>query len=270
MARSEAGGFDLGYLDRLSRQDTFVHRLDPRAKLITTLVFLVTVVSMHKYELSALTPFFLYPVFLAAAGNVPIRYLARKIALVSPFAITLGLFTPFLDTGPLVQVAGITVSGGWVSFTSILVRFVLTVGAALILVAITGFTSVCAALGRLGVPRVFVVQLMFLYRYLFVLTDETVRLLRARSLRSFGGKGKGLATFGPLAGRLLLRTLDRAQRIHLAMCARGFDGQVRLSRPLQFRLPDVVFLLTWTLLLLGMRLFNPAAATGRVISELLP
>ena len=270
MATVDAGVFDLGYMDRLSRQDSPIHRLDPRAKLVTTLLFVVTVVSFHKYELSALTPFFLYPVFLSAVGRIPVRYLARKLVLVSPFAIMLGLFNPFLDTHILLRPMGVEISGGWVSFASILVRFVLTVGAALTLIAVTGFNSICAALGKLGVPKVFVVQLMFLYRYLFVLTEETVRLLRARSLRSFGGRGKGIGTYGPLAGHLLLRTLDRAQRIHLAMCARGFDGEVRVSQPLRFGLADLVFTVAWAVFFLGMRLFNPAATAGGLLAELLP
>ena len=57
--------------------------------------------------------------------------------------------------------------------------------AALILIALTGFNAVCRALTRLGVPRLFVVQLLLFYRYIFVLVDEAERMEMARSLRSF-------------------------------------------------------------------------------------
>ena len=60
---------------------------------------------------------------------------------------------------------------------------------ALILIAVTGFNAVCLALDKLGTPRVFVVQLVFLYRYMFVLVDEAARMVRARSLRTFEGGG---------------------------------------------------------------------------------
>jgi len=56
-----------------------------------------------------------------------------------------------------------------VSFLSIMLRFTLTVASALLLVATTGFNGVCLALDTLGAPKAFVVQLFFLYRYLFVL-----------------------------------------------------------------------------------------------------
>ena len=77
-----------------------------------------------------------------------------------------------------------SVAGGWISFLSILLRFVLTVSAAIVLVAVTGIHSLCAALEKLGVPRALVTQLLVLYRYLFVLLDEAGRMDRARALRS--------------------------------------------------------------------------------------
>ena len=136
---------------------------------------------MAKNQISALIPYFVYPVFLGAMGNVPPVYLLKKLLLVSPFAVMIGIFNPFIDRDTLVSLGGIDISGGWVSFGSILTRFVLTVGVALTLIAVTGFTAVCLALDKLGTPRVFVIQLVFLYRYVFVLVDEAARMVRARS-----------------------------------------------------------------------------------------
>jgi cobalt/nickel transport system permease protein len=268
MAKIDQHFFDIGYMDTLASQQTPVHRLDPRAKLLTTLVFITTVVSFDKYEIAALIPFFIYPVFLCAVGNVPPVYLVKKLILVSPFAVMIGIFNPLIDREILVRMGDLGISGGWISFASILVRFVLTVGAALILIAVTGFYGVCAALEKLGTPRVFVVQLMFLYRYLFVLVDEASRLVRARSLRSFGAGG-GFKAFGSLVGHLLLRTLDRAQRIYLAMCCRGFDGKIHVMKPLKFGPLEIGFIGGWLAFFLAMRLYNLPAALGRAVTELL-
>jgi cobalt/nickel transport system permease protein len=68
----------------------------------------------------------------------------------------------------------------------------------------TGFTAVCQALEHLGIPRIFTVQLLFLYRYIFVLTEESDRASRARELRSCGKRGHGIRSFGSLVGHLLL------------------------------------------------------------------
>jgi cobalt/nickel transport system permease protein len=256
MASVENSFFDIGTMDRISAQDTVIHRLDPRVKVLATLVFIVCVVSFGKYEVAALMPFFVYLAVLIAVGNLPVLYLVKRVLIVAPFAFLIGIFNPFLDREVMIHLGSAGIAGGWVSFASIMLRFVLTVGAALILIASTGFNAVCMALDRMGIPRVFVIQLLFLYRYLFVLGDEASRMGRARSLRSFQGKGAGIRVFGSLAGNLLLRTLDRAQRIHLAMLCRGFDGTIRLSRPMSIGGKDVAFLVGWSAFFLIMRIYN--------------
>lgn len=257
--------FDIGYMDTLAACDSPLHRLDPRAKLITTLIFMVTVISFDKYAFSALIPFFIFPVVQVSIGGLPAGYLLRKVLLVSPFAILIGIFNPLLDRDILVHIGALQISGGWLSFFSILTRALLTVTAAFILIAATGFTAVCTALARLGVPRPFVVQLMFLYRYLFVLTDEAARMIRAISLRSFQAGGMGFKTFVSVMGHLLLRTLDRAQRIHLAMFCRAFDGEIRLMRPLKIGNKELVYMLGWSSLFIVMRLYNVSRILGEGI-----
>lgn len=268
MGRIDASFFDVGRLDRLARQDTAVHRLDPRVKLLTTLVFLVCVVSFGKYEVSALLPFFLYPVALASAGRIPFGYLGLRLLAVAPFAILVGIFNPLLDRETLVRLGSFELSGGWVSFLSIQLRFCLTVGSALVLIATTSFQGLCAALQRLGAPQVITVQLLFLYRYLFVLGEEAVRLVRARALRSFGKKGMDMGVYGSLLGHLLLRTLDRAQRIHLAMRCRGFTGELRSLREARVGTPEVAFAAGWGLAFLGFRLVNIPQLLGTVVTGL--
>jgi cobalt/nickel transport system permease protein len=175
------------------------------------------------------------------------------------------MFNPLFDRAPAAQVGALTISGGWLSFVSILLRFTLTVGAALMLVATTGMYRTAMALERLWVPRVFVLQLLFVYRYLFVLLDEAGSLDRARSLRSFG-RPASVALFGRLAGGLLLRTLDRAQRIDQAMRGRGFDGTVRFLGAVQIKRSDVMFCVGWCVLFVLFRLVDVSQLLGIVLT----
>jgi cobalt/nickel transport system permease protein len=258
--------FDIGYMDTLACGDSPVHRLDPRAKLITTLVFIIAVVSFDKYTLLALIPFLIYPAALISVGNLPLGYILKKLLAVSPFAVLVGIFNPLMDSGIIFHIGSIGISGGWVSFLSILLRFVLTVTAALILVSLTGFNAVCESLTRFGVPRVFVVQLLFFYRYIFVLTDEAARMARAESLRSFNSRAIRLKTFISLLGHLLLRTLDRAERIYCAMRCRGFSGQIHIIKTSQGGYREVVFVLGWSLLFILLRCYNVPLVLGRVFT----
>ena len=106
------------------------------------------------------------------------------------FVFFIGIFNPILDREVLITPLGIPITGGWISFFSIILKFVLTVSTALLLIALTSFPGICEALARLKVPRIFVVQLLFLYRYIFVLLEEALKMLRAREARSFGKKGR--------------------------------------------------------------------------------
>lgn len=270
MASVEQQIQEFGQLDSLSYQDTAVHRLDPRAKVLTTLVFLVCVVSFDKYAVLPLVPFLLYPVALAAQGNLPGRFVARKLIAVAPFAILVGAFNPLLDQDILVQVGSLGISGGWVSYGSILLRFTLTTFGALALIGTTSFSGVCMALERLGAPDVFASQLLFLYRYIFVLADEIARLARARALRSVGTASMGIAAYGSILGHLLLRTYARAQRIHQAMLCRGFDGHVRVARKLVLTRADVVFTLGWSSVFVLFRIYNVPEILGHIATGLIP
>ena len=233
--------FNLGYLDTLSRKDTLVHRIDPRIKIVVSFVFILFVVSFRKYEIASLMPFFLYPVFLLTAGDIPFKAIAKKVLIVSPFALFIGIFNPLLDTQIILTPFGIPVSGGWLSFLSIILKFVLTVSTAILLIAVTSFPGICEALERMKFPKLFVIQLLFLYRYLFVLLDEALRMLRAREARSFGGRGKEIRTFIRLISVLLIRSVERAERIYRAMLSRGFRGEIRVLRSLRLRFFDIAF-----------------------------
>jgi cobalt/nickel transport system permease protein len=264
MSRIDAALRDLRSLDALAARDTPLTRLDARAKVIATLAFIVVVVSFDRYAVAALLPLAAYPVLLAVLGDVPAAPLARKLVLAAPFAVLVGIFNPLLDRAPMLAFGETTVAAGWVSFASILARCALTVGAALVLVAGTGMHALCAALARLGVPQVLTAQLLFLFRYAFVLGGEAARMAAARELRS-GGRALALSAYGPLAGHLLLRSFERAQRVHLAMVARGFDGELRTLRAPRWSSRDTAFVLGWCAFFVLVRTVDLPQALGRLL-----
>jgi cobalt/nickel transport system permease protein len=160
---------------------------------------------------------------------------------------------------------GYVVTGGWLSLASILIRAVLTVAMALILVAILGIYGLCAALDQLGAPRVFTTQLSFLHRYTQVLAGELGRMNLARELRSNTSAAMPLSIYGSLLGHLLLRTLERAQRIHQAMLSRGFDRHMPVPRRYAWRWRDTGFLVICLIAFGLMRTTDLATLLGRTL-----
>lgn len=269
MAKIESAFLDLTYLDRLATGDTVIHRLDPRVKVVIAALFVVCVVSFDKYAIAAMLPFAVFLMIIMGLGEIPAGYVITKLVITSPFAVMVGIFNPLLDQQTVLHLGSWAISGGWVSFLSILLRFGLTVAAMLVLIATTGFNQVCMALERLGIPKIFAVQLLMLYRYIFVLLEEGQRMHRARSLRSFQKRGMEMKQYAYLLGQLLLRTIDRGQRIHLAMLCRGFDGTIRIRQTLRLTTRDIVVFLAGAMLLIVMRRFNIALLLGNFITDLL-
>lgn len=266
MASLHTAVIELKRLDLLAHGTSSIHRLDARAKVLVTLVFIICVVSYNRYELTALFPFFIFPVVMTSLAGLPPLFIIKKIVLLCPFVVAVGIFNPVFDREILLQLGPLGISGGWISLASILTRSVLTVGAAFILVGVTGFTTVCQALESLGMPQVLAVQLLFLYRYIFVLTEESGRASQARELRSCGKKGLGIKSFGSMTGHLLLRTWGRAERIHTAMLARGFTGKFYTGQQSHFGVPEISFVLLWTLLFILLRRQNAAEFLGSLVT----
>jgi cobalt/nickel transport system permease protein len=113
------------------------------------------------------------------------------------------------------------------------------------------------------VPAVFVNQLVFLYRFLFVLLAEAQRMVLARDLRAFDGRGRGLRVTTQLLGTLCMRTVERAQRIYQAMCARGFSGRLPSVGPARLRVADLACLSLMALLLVLLRSYDLVDAVGQ-------
>jgi cobalt/nickel transport system permease protein len=109
---------------------------------------------------------------------------------------------------------------------------------------------------------------MFLYRFMFVLADESGRMVRARETRSFSRRPMPLKTFTSIIGHLLLRTLDRAERVYRAMCCRGFDGSIRVIKPMNIDFKDMAFMIIWTAIFISFRLWDVPVKLGELLMRI--
>ena len=185
-----------------------------------------------------------------------LRVFLRSLIAI-PF-ILIALPTVFTKTGaPLFELdlALFTLTGtgeGLNFFTSVLLKSWTSVTAAVVLTATTPPLRLLGALRSLRVPAVLVAIVMLMYRYLFVLVEEAQSMMRARAARSaaIGRKSGGSVVWraksaGGMAGSLFIRTLDRSERIYMAMVARGYDGSLRQADTLPLRRSAIVALAAW-------------------------
>jgi cobalt/nickel transport system permease protein len=235
------------FLDPYRHGASPIHRLDARVKLVLAVAFIFT---------AALTPVGAWPVYVlllavalsvVVATELGVAHVLKRAALALPFVLAAlpALFTvpgeplTALPIGPWT----LTVTdAGLARFASVALKSWLSIQIAIVLAATTPFPDLLAAMRSLRLPKLLVAVIGLMWRYLFVLVDEVLRLMRAREARSGYLPVPGLRHGGSLAwrgrvaggmaGNLFLRSFDRAERIYSAMAARGYDGEVRgLPRP---------------------------------------
>ena len=207
------------YLDRYGRSKSPCHRLPARLKLLLALTIVTVAVSIP-VEYWPLQGVLACVVFAGhSLAGIPIVYLARRLAIFLPFVVLLSISLP----------ASQGFETGWTLMVRILFRSTLAFITVLWLVNVMPFGQLLATLRSLRVPDLLTATLAFMYRYIFVLWDELDRMRVARRARTFG---EGSLWFhwkssAQLIGMLLIRAMERAERVHGAMCARGWDGKVR-------------------------------------------
>ncbi len=225
-----------------------------RSALVVTALFVLTVLSIPKLNLAAVVAFAAFPVFLISAARVPGGVIGKPLLRLSPFVLFMAAGNVAFDRTPLLHFSGLTITDGMISGIVIVAKTIITVAALLSVTLCIPFYRICRALKALHLPEVLVTQLMLLYRYRSVLHEEASAMQKARDIRSFGKKGRGLFRTASLIGSLLLRTTNRAERLFRSMSARGFQSRVSRTSPAKLTSKEWGTIALWTLCFLVFRL----------------
>lgn len=248
-------------LDVYKPRETWIHALDPRVKIVGTILFILTAVSLPEDAWVPYLWLLLIILVLASVSRLGAGFTVRRGFIALPFILA-AVPLPFLIPGEpiltLPLLGWTATDAGLQRFAAILVRTWIAVQAGVLLSATTPVPELLWALSRLRVPRVIVATTGFMIRYLFVLVDEALRMIRARSSRSpvlEDVKRPGVLwqgrTAGMMVGSLFLRSLERSERVFAAMAARGYDGELRTLETPTMRAADWTALIVSLLVLAG-------------------
>lgn len=194
-------------LDNWSRGRSFLHRLDPRVKTIALLVFLIGLAITPPARHMVFAGFFaalLAGLYLARLPLVPMLW---RAAFVLPFSATFAIVS--------------VLAGDTARAAALVEKSFLSAFAVLLVIATTPLPRLMRGLEALRVPRALVLVAQFLYRYLFVISEQAQHMAQAARCR--GGRPRFRAAAGAL-GVLFARSYRRAEGIQNAMAARGFSG----------------------------------------------
>jgi cobalt/nickel transport system permease protein len=228
------------WIDQYRSGNSLIHRLDARVKLTLAIAYILVASLTPVGAWFAYGMLFTFAVVATLASGLGFLLVQRRALVAIPFALA-AITIVFTTDGPVAFTQSLgpwrlqATEPGLVRFASILVKSWLSVQIAIILAGTTPFPDLIAAMRSLRFPRALVAIISFMWRYVFVLVDEAVRLRRARDARSAvrsGIKGGGKVTWrakvvGGMAGNLFLRSYSRSERIYQAMAARGYQGELR-------------------------------------------
>lgn len=229
-------------VERWSRGASPLHARDPLAKLAALMAFLV---ALSTTPARAQIAFAGYAALVAAAmagSHLPLGGLVRRATLVLPFSATFALIT--------------WLSGEPERALALAEKSFLSGLAALLLIATTPLNPLLAALESLRMPRLLILVVQFLYRYLFVISEQAQHMRLAAQSRHAegGGRLRGFAAAAGALSVLFARSWERADGIYRAMLARGFTGRFSTRERLHLHLADAAFLIVVVAACLAIRL----------------
>ncbi|HLG30095.1 MAG TPA: cobalt ECF transporter T component CbiQ [Candidatus Brocadiales bacterium] len=249
-------GFDI--FEKYKDRNNLIYRLDPRTKLIFSLVFLISMVLTPIKEIERFGFYFALILIIIFIARISPVYVFKRSVIVIPFILVVAGLAVFFTEGRVIKEIDFTIFKLRFTYEGIsillnaLVKSWLSVVALTTIMLTTRFEDLLRGVELLKAPQIIVIMMSFMYRYIFVLIDEAAHLMQARNIRYFGGRFLSqIPVLGNMVGILFIRTYERAERIYAAMAVRGFTGQMRSINTLKFSFKDAIFLMI-TFVLLGL------------------
>ncbi len=231
-------------MDRWARGAGPLHRLNPKAKIIILLSYLIAVSTTPSNELLTLAAFAGIVFIALVLSGLPFAGLMLRAAITLPFSISFALLTYF--AGGEGRVAA-----------GVLLRGQLCVLGTLLVVATTPLSLLLRALESFGIPAAMLEIAQFIHRYLFVIADQGQRMRWAAASRDTGKMRSNqslLQRTGGAVGVLFACSYARAEGIHRATLARGPKGGFPVLNAPPMRKLDAFASACSVLAILGVRL----------------
>lgn len=222
-----------------SRAGSALDRRHPAAKILAALALLIPIATLTPRDVAACACFFLIVLAAIAFARLPFLKMLWTAAAVLPFALCFAVIS---------ALAGDPVRGAW-----LVVRAYLSALAALLLIATTPMPALMRGLEWLRLPRFLIQVMQILYRYLFVLSGEALTMRQALLARGGSIAALRFRQAAAAVGVLFSRSQWRAQAVHHAMLARGFEGHLPAADPAPFRSADAAFVLSAIIVAGGLR-----------------
>lgn len=257
------------HIDNYCNTNSSFNKLDPRIKIISFFGFIVFINLTPPTSFITFLFYFTLIIFLIILSQIPLSFIFKRSLVVIPFVLIISIFLPFMNQGKIIYKYSLwflelnITDRGVLVFFSVLIKSYLSVLCMVLLISSINFSTFLKALEKLRFPKLIVIILSFMYRYIFVLYDELIRMKIAKESRSVcSSKWFNIKVLSNMIGVLFIRSLERAEFVYLAMCSRGFNGKINTIYEFKLTKKDLGFLLLMFIYLFGARLIEMIIRTS--------
>lgn len=227
-------------IDELGDKYTMIHKIDSSIKIIVTIIYVIKVLSIKQFIISDITSIVLYPLILFKFGKVPVKFILKKVLFIVPLILGLSVINLIIDF-----------SYSEIYFSVLLLfKCIFTLIGALLLMVTTGINNLAFGLKKLKIPNILIMQILMLHRYIILMMEECYRVKSAYELRTLGEKSMTMKDYGRIIGQMLLKTIDRSEKVYEAMKLRGFDGDLYINSNKKVGCIDFLYLITFAVILI--------------------
>jgi len=208
----------------------FLRNVDSRIKIPGLLAFVIASVSTFQpYKLILL---FLILSVLISVSRIPVKVYTERIWMIPAFSVV--VLTPYVFLGNIDYVL-------LFSF-----RVFLAVSFLTLFMISTSFSEMITAMRFYRIPDILVTVIVLTYQYIHLMFSELYRIFIARESRKI--KNESFSEIwrngGKSVGHFFIRAYERAERVHLASVARGFNDRTKVyGKDLKLKTSEISFIL---------------------------
>jgi cobalt/nickel transport system permease protein len=240
--------------EEFSTGKSFIHGLDPRIRIIVAALFSVVVATST--NLLALIPALAVSLLLIVLTKLPTRKVFYRLLLVNGLILFLWLLLPFTFKGEQLFTIGplVGTKEGVMYASQITLKCNAILLAMIALLATIPIFTLGHAMNQLYFPEKLIHLFLFTYRYIHVIFQEYHRLINAMKIRGFIPQTNlhTYRSYAYLVGMLLVKSYDRAERVHKAMLCRGFSGKYFTLSRFSIKIGDIFYLSFMLAAILGL------------------
>ncbi|MCL5985258.1 MAG: cobalt ECF transporter T component CbiQ [Actinobacteria bacterium] len=234
--------------DNYEDKNSAIHRLDPRTKIICLILFIFVVTLTPPLRFLEFCAYTVLLIGLILISKLSLLKTAKRALAIIPLVLLIAIFLPFLKAGNVIYSFNIyslkasVTDAGLIALWNSFIKSLLSITSMIILTSTTSFPEIMHGMQKLRIPKIIVMLISFMYRYIFVLVNEVQALQSSWHSRYFGKRFlRQISTMGTILGFLFIRTYEKSERIFLAMSSRGYEGEIKTIEQLRPGVPDAVF-----------------------------